>query len=213
MTYTPPPARPLSIVYCDDKLLAVSKPAGLLSVPGRTPEKKDCLESRVQERFESARIAHRLDMETSGIMLFALDPGTLKHCSWQFEQRKTKKSYIARIAGLIEQDSGEINLPLRCDWPNRPKQMVDHEQGKHAQTFWEVIDREENATRVRLTPITGRSHQLRVHMLSIGHPILGDDLYAPPQHKQGRLQLHAEKLEICHPDKDQIIKLYDPCPF
>lgn len=205
----------LSIIYCDDRLLVLSKPSGLLSVPGKAEDNKDCLEARAKNKFETARIVHRLDMETSGILTFALDADAHRHLGLQFEKRKTKKSYIARIAGNPQEESGEINLPLRCDWPNRPKQMVDHELGKNAQTFWKIIDRENNAARVRLTPVTGRSHQLRVHMRELGHPILGDKLYAPDDviAAAPRLQLHAEKLELHHPDDGRIISFYDPCPF
>jgi tRNA pseudouridine32 synthase/23S rRNA pseudouridine746 synthase len=203
----------LSIIYADSHVLALSKPSGLLSVPGRI--EKDCLETRAQERFESARIVHRLDMETSGILLMALSANIHRTLSKQFENREISKTYIARIAGHPRKNQGEINLPIRCDWPNRPKQMVDHDQGKPSQTVWEIIDREENASRVKLTPITGRSHQLRVHMLALGHPILGDVLYAPPDiiAAAPRLQLHAEKLSFTHPQTEETVNLYDPCPF
>jgi tRNA pseudouridine32 synthase/23S rRNA pseudouridine746 synthase len=205
----------LSIVYADDRVLALSKPSGLLSVPGKAEDNKDCLETRAKNKFETARIVHRLDMETSGILIFAMDAEAHRHLGLQFERRKTSKTYIARITGNPKENSGEISLPLRCDWPNRPKQMVDHELGKHAQTFWEIIEREDNVARIKLTPVTGRSHQLRVHMQQLGHPILGDKLYAPEDviTAAPRLQLHAEKLEFHHPDDGRIISLYDPCPF
>mgnify|MGYP000739347211 CR=1 FL=1 len=173
-----PPTGPLSILHEDRELVAVEKPAGLLSVPGRGADLSDCLLARVQLAFPDALLVHRLDRDTSGVMVFALTAHAQRHLSMQFETRITKKTYVARVAGELVEKSGEIDLPLIVDWPNRPRQMVCHETGKPAVTEWKVIKTGGGETRLRLTPKTGRSHQLRVHCLSIGHPILGDPLYA-----------------------------------
>lgn len=213
--YDPPQSPRLVVLHRDDDLLVLSKPSGLLSVPGKQKIHADCLEARAQDEFPEARIVHRLDMDTSGVMVLAMNPKAHRHLGLQFERRKTTKSYIARVWGKIEQDCGSIDLPLICDWPNRPKQMVDHENGKSAQTDWRVIERDSLSTKVQLTPLTGRSHQLRVHMLSIGHPILGDNFYAETEARNAadRLQLHAEHLTLHHP-KDGVLWTFSaPCPF
>lgn len=211
-----PPQGPLDILHRDEAILIVDKPSGLLSVPGKPEDHADCLQSRIREEHPSATIVHRLDRATSGIMVLALNIAAHRHLSAQFEQRKTGKTYIARVQGHVQDDKGAINLPLCCDWPNRPLQMVDHEQGRPAQTRWEVMERENNnVTRVRLLPLTGRSHQLRVHMREIGHPILGDDFYAPEETFRAapRLQLHAETLCLRHPATGENIAFTAPCPF
>lgn len=210
-----PPMDALDVLHYDDDLLVVNKPSGLLSVAGRAAHLSDCLEARAQAAFCDARIVHRLDMDTSGVMVMARNAPAHKHLGQQFEHRKTRKIYIARVWGIIEDDTGCVDLPLRCDWPNRPLQMVDHAQGKSAQTHWEVLTRADNVTRVKLTPITGRSHQLRVHMLEIGHSILGDDLYAHEDafHAAERLQLHAETLEFVHPSSGASMTFTASCPF
>ncbi len=211
-----PPDDPLNFLHRDEDFLIVSKPSGLLSVPGRKEEHADSLETRVQAQIPQARIVHRLDMDTSGLMVMAMRAESHRILGLQFEKRKTKKVYIARVWGHLKQDTGHIDLPLICDWPNRPLQMVDHENGKNAQTDWEVLDREESGySRVALYPVTGRTHQLRVHMAEIGHPILGDDFYA---HQDGfkaatRLQLHAHKLMIHHPKGGAQTWFESPCPF
>ncbi len=214
--YTPP-NDPLDIIHQDDYLIVLSKPAELLSVPGRKPEHQDSLEIRVKKEFPEARIVHRLDMSTSGLIIMAKDAQTHRNLGLQFERRKTKKTYIARVWGNIDQDSGSIDLPLICDWVNRPLQMVDYDRGKSAQTNWEVIKREDGnkATRIALYPITGRTHQLRVHMAEIGHPILGDDFYAHEAafKAENRLQLHAHKLMIYHPSDGTKIWFESPVPF
>jgi len=191
----------LSIVYQDDDLLIVNKPSGLLTVPGKDPKHADCLIARINRVFPTAKIVHRLDMATSGIICLAMHKEAHRNLSIQFQDRKTAKRYIARVFGKLEQETGSVDLPLICDWPNRPKQMVDHDNGKPSLTHFKVLEYEQNATRVELTPITGRSHQLRVHMLSLGHPILGDKLYAHPEAfaMAPRLQLHAEMLTLAHP--------------
>lgn len=179
----------------------LDKPAELLTVPGKAAEHRDSLQIRVQRVFPTATIVHRLDMATSGILIMALNKPAHVHLSRQFENRLTSKTYFARVFGHIEEDSGKIDLPLICDWPNRPKQMVDHENGKPSQTHWQVTQRDAKSTLVELTPITGRSHQLRVHMLALGHPILGDRLYAHEAAKinNPRLCLHAQMHEFSHP--------------
>jgi len=218
--YNPPLEPHLTVLHQDDDLLVLDKPSGLLSVPGKGPEHADCLEARAQQEFPTCRIVHRLDMDTSGVMVLAMNPKAHRHLGLQFERRHTKKSYIARVWGEMQHDAGEIDLPLICDWPNRPKQMVDHERGKQSQTTYEVLEREtldcgNNTTRVLLTPRTGRSHQLRVHLLSLGHPILGDNLYAHPQAlaASDRLQLHAQSLTLFHPTGGATLTFESVCEF
>lgn len=205
INYNPPLDPYLTILYQDDDLLIVNKPSELLTVPGKDPKHADCLISRVNRVFPTAKIVHRLDMATSGIICLAMNKAAHRHLSMQFQERQTAKRYIARVYGKLEQATGSVDLPLICDWPNRPKQMVDHENGKPSLTHFQVLEYEKNASRVELTPITGRSHQLRVHMLSLGHPILGDRLYAHPDALAGapRLQLHAQMLELAHPGNGQ----------
>lgn len=205
----------LTVLHQDDDILVLSKPSGLLSVPGKAEDHADCLEMRAQEQFPQAKTIHRLDMATSGVMVMALNHEAHRNLGLQFERRKTCKIYVARIWGYLEEDRGRVDLPLICDWPNRPRQKVDFENGKSSQTDWEVIEREEKATRVRLYPLTGRSHQLRVHMLALGCPILGDDFYAHPEALAAadRLQLHAESLTIYHPFDGAPCTFTDPCPF
>ena len=195
--------QPLPIVYADDAIVLVNKPSGLLSVPGRDPANYDSVYSRLLARFGEVHVVHRLDMDTSGVMLLARHKDALRHLSRQFQQRTSCKHYLAWVDGAMAQQQGSVNLPLRCDWPNRPKQMVDMIQGKPSLTEYEVLryDAVMQASLVRLTPITGRSHQLRVHMAALGNPILGCRFYADEQvqEKAARLQLHAEYLQILHP--------------
>jgi tRNA pseudouridine32 synthase / 23S rRNA pseudouridine746 synthase len=213
--YRPPMTPYLDIVYQDDDIVVLNKPSGLLTVPGRLAEHKDCLQNRVQKILPTATIVHRLDMATSGIILMALNKPAHVEISRQFEKRQTQKSYIARVYGKVENPTGSVNEPLICDWPNRPKQKVDHQQGKKSLTHYRVISYQENSTLVELTPVTGRSHQLRVHMLSLGHPILGDRLYAHDKALtiSPRLQLHAQWLTITHPVTKQSITFNATCPF
>jgi len=228
--YTPPMSPYLDIVFQDEDIVVLNKSSGLLSVPGRLPEHQDCLQNRVQRVLPTATVVHRLDMATSGIIIMALNKPAHVAISRQFEQRKTKKSYIARVFGHVEKSEGSVDLPLICDWPNRPKQKVDHENGKQSLTHYQVLsysepnsgnsnsengDSENESTLVELTPVTGRSHQLRVHMLALGHPILGDRLYA---HEQAltvspRLQLHARNLSLAHPVSGELLTFVAPCPF
>ena len=194
---------PLLIVYADDDLVFVNKPSGLLSVPGRDPANYDSVYARLLARFGEIHVVHRLDMDTSGVMVMARHKQALSHLSRQFQQRSTVKYYQAWVDGRLAQVEGEVHLHLRCDWPNRPKQMVDMIQGKPSLTRFKVLgyDPERDASLVRLFPVTGRSHQLRVHMAALGHPILGCRFYAHDQavKKAARLQLHAQYLRLQHP--------------
>jgi tRNA pseudouridine32 synthase/23S rRNA pseudouridine746 synthase len=211
--YAPPPGDP-EILYMDDDILVANKPSGLLSVPGRGADKADCLIARLKTQHPNVLLVHRLDLDTSGIILFALTPQAQAHLGKQFEDRKVQKRYVAQIEGHPDDDRGHIDLPLIVDWPNRPRQKVCHETGKPAQTDWRVIRHEGNNTRVALKPLTGRSHQLRVHMLSLGHPILGDPLYATgTAADHPRLMLHAEELRLRHPTTGVTLKFRAPTPF
>lgn len=209
-----PPADPLEILYEDAQLIAVNKPAGLLSVPGRGEHLADCLLRRVQAAFPDALLVHRLDRDTSGVIVFALTPHAQRNLSMQFETRVTKKTYVARVWGHLEPKQGTVDLPLTVDWPNRPRQMVCHDTGRPAVTDWKVVKYGDNETRVRLFPQTGRSHQLRVHMLALGHPILGDPLYAEgPARDFPRLMLHSEELRIKNPEGGVSLKIRAKVPF
>ena len=209
-----PPDTPLAILHADHEILLVDKPAGLLSVPGRGAHLTDSLLTRVQAVFPEARLVHRLDRDTSGGMVFALTPSAQRNLGLQFERRHVKKTYIARVWGRVEAKTGTVDLPLIVDWPNRPLQMVDHARGRPALTEWRVARHEEATTRIRLYPKTGRSHQLRVHMREIGHPILGDPFYAEgPARDAPRMMLHAESLRLRHPDGGKAITFSSPCPF
>tara|TARA_R110002167_G_scaffold203006_9_gene406984 strand:- start:5859 stop:6515 length:657 start_codon:yes stop_codon:yes gene_type:complete len=213
--YAPPLTPYLQIIYQDDDIIVLDKPSGLLSVPGKAPEHADSLQTRVQRVFPNASVVHRLDMATSGIMLMAMHKTSHRHLSRQFELRQTEKAYQAIVFGRLSLESGEVDLPLICDWPNRPKQIVDLQRGKQALTRWQVVSQEDNTSRVDLFPVTGRSHQLRVHMLSLGHPIIGDRLYA---HKSAlalasRLNLHAKMLRFTHPGNETLQTFHSPVPF
>ena len=198
--YTPP-TDPLDIIHEDHELILVNKPAGLLSVPGKGEHLSDCLISRLKQVFPETLLVHRLDRDTSGVIVFARTPHAQRHLGLQFEKRHTKKTYVARIWGVPEEKTGHIDLPLIVDWPNRPRQMVCHDTGKSAQTDWRLVRKDGETARVRLYPRTGRSHQLRVHMKAIGHPILGDPFYAEgPARDFPRLMLHSENLRLRHPD-------------
>ncbi len=209
-----PPDDPLVVLHEDAEVLLVDKPAGLLSVPGKGPDLADCLMARVQAAFPDALLVHRLDRDTSGVMIFALTPHAQRHLGLQFEKRMTRKTYVARIWGVPSEKTGTVDLPLIVDWPNRPRQMVCHETGKPAQTDWRVLKTDGETTRIRLHPRTGRSHQLRVHMLALGHPILGDPFYATgPARDFPRLMLHSEELRFKHPNGGRSMKIRAPAPF
>ncbi len=246
-THAPPPG--LDLTYRDESLIVVNKPAGLLAVPGRGADKQDCLASRVQAEFPGALVVHRLDMATSGLMLFARDAEMQRRLSLMFRERTVQKRYVAVVAGRLEPANiqsapsltlpprergrslllplgegweggdgcwGEIDLPLICDWPNRPRQKVDHESGKPSLTRYRILahDAVTDTTRVELEPVTGRTHQLRVHMAAIGHPILGDVLYGKENSGRAeRLLLHASMLSFSHPLGAEPLSLASTPPF
>ncbi|KAA8615240.1 pseudouridine synthase [Salipiger aestuarii] len=209
-----PPADDIPVLHHDHELLVVNKPAGLLSVPGKGPDLADCLLTRMERAFPTARLVHRLDRDTSGVMVFGLTEHAQRHLGRQFEERRTKKTYVARLQGRLVPKTGTVDLPLIVDWPNRPRQMVCHDTGKVAITDWRVMKVSDSETRVKLYPLTGRSHQLRVHTLSLGHPILGDTLYAPDSAVGfPRMMLHAEELRLHHPDGGAGVKFRAKAPF
>ncbi|MGR3270106.1 RluA family pseudouridine synthase [Thalassococcus profundi] len=209
-----PPDDPIDVLHEDMQLLVVQKPAGLLSVPGKGPDLADCLLSRLQAAFPTVLLVHRLDRDTSGVMVFALTPHAQRHLGLQFEKRSVKKIYMARVAGRLVPKTGTVDLPLCVDWPNRPLQKVDHETGRPAVTDWRVMKADETESRVMLMPQTGRSHQLRVHMLALGHPILGDPLYMPDRAAEyPRMMLHAQELRLRHPEGGAGMKFRAPAPF
>ncbi len=210
-----PPHDPLDIVHDDHEILIVNKPAGLLSVPGKGEHLADCLLSRIQTVFPQALLVHRLDRDTSGVMVFALTRHAQRHLGLQFEKRMTQKTYVARVAGKLEPKTGTVELPIIVDWENRPLQKICHETGRAAHTDYRVMRYGEGETRVKLMPKTGRSHQLRVHMLALGHPILGDPFYATDAAltDHPRLMLHSEELRLRHPDGGQNMKYRAKAPF
>jgi len=214
--YNPPLNDGLEVLYLDEYLIIVNKPPGLLSVPGRGIEKSDCLLSRVKIEYPNADIVHRLDMPTSGIIIFSLQTDIQKSLSKLFEKRSINKLYIAKVYGELECSSGIINLPLITDWPNRPKQKVDFMNGKLSKTNYELISTDANSNSlVKLLPITGRSHQLRVHMAALGNPILGDTLYGNDEccEASTRLLLHAENISFIHPVTNIEININCPADF
>jgi tRNA pseudouridine32 synthase/23S rRNA pseudouridine746 synthase len=216
--YHPPANRGLSVLYLSEQLIVVDKPSGLLSVPGRGAGKEDCLSSRVQAEFPDAMIVHRLDMGTSGIVVMGRGAKAQRELSIQFQERKVHKRYQALVDGhWTAAATGEIDLPICVDWPNRPKQIVDHTLGRPSLTRYRVLDIDAGnaVSRIELEPITGRSHQLRVHMDAMGHPILGDDFYGTPSScaKAERLMLHACQIELGHPETGAPLRIDCPSPF
>ncbi len=205
----------IKILYQDDDLLLVKKPDLLLSVPGRHPLNKDCLISRLQIDFPSASIVHRLDLDTSGVMIIPLNKSAHSNISRQFQERKIIKEYVAVVYGRLEAKTGEICLPIAPDWKNRPIQVIDHQRGKSASTQFKTIKRTGAKTRILLQPVTGRSHQLRLHMQAIGHPILGCDLYAHPRAfcMASRLMLHATRIGLIHPTTGRPLEQLCPPDF
>ncbi|MCW0307470.1 bifunctional tRNA pseudouridine(32) synthase/23S rRNA pseudouridine(746) synthase RluA [Pantoea ananatis] len=214
--YNPPLEPWLHILYQDTHIMVVNKPSGLLSVPGRLDEHKDSVMTRIQRDYPEAESVHRLDMATSGVIVVALTKAAERELKRQFREREPAKTYVARVWGHPAQEKGMVDLPLICDWPNRPKQKVCFDTGKSAQTDYQVVEYgDDNSARVALKPITGRSHQLRVHMLALGHPILGDGFYAHPEAKAmaDRLLLHAESLTITHPAFGNAMTFRQPADF
>lgn len=202
-------------IFADNRIIVFEKPTGLLSVPGIGPAKADCLASRAAAAFPGARIVHRLDRDTSGLIVMARDREAHRELSRQFQDREVDKTYEAITAGLVAIDEGTIDAPIRKDMDNPPKQLIDDVHGRPSVTRWKVIERLADRTRLQLHPLTGRSHQLRLHLLSIGHPILGDDLYAPSEFRKAapRLMLHATKLGLSHPTSGESMIFESPCPF
>jgi len=211
----------IEVLYVDEHMLVLNKPSGLLSVPGRGPEKQDCLSARAQRRYPDALIVHRLDMQTSGLLAMARGIEAQRAINRAFEQRRVHKRYQAVVDGIAcvvgTDDWGVIDLPLELDWPNRPKHIVDFQNGRPSVTRWRVLstDLAQNRTRLELEPVTGRSHQLRVHLQAIGHPILGDDLYASAEAAAcvSRLLLHACELNLPHPVTGEEMVFVSPPPF
>ncbi len=201
------PLNHLSIVYADHSLLVIDKPAGLLAVPGRGADKQDCASLRVLQRYSDACVVHRLDQATSGLMLLARGAAMQRKLSQMFEQRAVDKQYVAIVHGWLAQDEGSIDLPIAADWPARPRRKVDLLAGKPALTRYTVISRSQHAasptTRVLLRPYTGRTHQLRLHMMALGHMIVGDALYGTPEHQHFRMCLHSQQLSLQHPATGQ----------
>lgn len=200
------------LIYHDDSLLVVNKPAGLLAVPGRGADKQDCLFARLQPQFPDILIVHRLDMATSGLMVFARGIEMQRRLSQMFREREVKKRYVAVVAGSLELEEGEVELAIAADWPNRPLRKVDAELGKPSLTCYRVLEFNTNTTRVELEPVTGRTHQLRVHMAAIGHPILGDALYGDEANAP-RLLLHACSLRFLHPLSNETLNFVVPSPY
>lgn len=216
--YAPPAHRGLSVLFLSEQLIVVDKPSGLLSVPGRGAGKEDCLSSRVQAEFPDAMIVHRLDMGTSGIVVMGRGARAQRELSIQFQERRVHKRYQALVDGCWTATAeGEIDLPICVDWPNRPRQKVDHDMGRPSLTRYRVLDLDAGraVSRIELEPITGRSHQLRVHMEAMGHPILGDDFYGTPASfaKAERLMLHACRIELGHPETGAPLCVDCPPPF
>ena len=200
-------------VYCDDSLLVVNKPAGLLSVPGLGPDKQDCLSVRVRQEFPDALVVHRLDMATSGLLVFALGKQMQRRLSAMFSDRVVTKRYVAIVSGKIEPVAGEVDLPIIVDWENRPRRKIDTESGKPSLTRYSELEYDalSNTSRVALEPVTGRTHQLRVHMNAISHPIIGDNLYAGQAAE--RLMLHARTLSFTHPVSGETMNFVCAPPF
>ena len=211
MHYTPPDNDGIQLIYSDESLLVVNKPAGLLSVPGRGADKQDCLSARVQKNFPDALTVHRLDMATSGLLVFARSVKIQRRLSEMFRERLVAKRYVATVSGKMASEYGEINLPIIADWPNRPLRKIDTELGKPSLTRYRLLVQNADTTRVELEPVTGRTHQLRVHLLAIGHPIVGDTLYGG--YPAERLMLHAHMLDFVHPDRNSQMRLVCESPF
>jgi tRNA pseudouridine32 synthase/23S rRNA pseudouridine746 synthase len=204
-----------TVIYRDDRLLVLDKPSGLLSVPGRGPDLQDCLASRVQQAFPNALVVHRLDRDTSGLILMALDREAQREISRQFEHRQVHKAYECVVSGQPDQTTGLIDLPIGRDYDHPPRYKIDSVHGRASQTRWHLIETNTTGSRLEIRPITGRSHQIRLHLATLGHPILGDPLYANQAAfaAADRLLLHARDLQLAHPDTGQTISWQSACPF
>ncbi len=203
----------IEIIYQDEHIIALNKPQALLSVPGLGPDKQDCMISRLMQEIPEAKVVHRLDCYTSGIMLFAIGIEMQRALSRIFHDRKIKKQYIAVVRQWLDEDEGVIKFPMRCDIDDRPRQIVDYEHGKSAITYWEVLQRDKNSVRLLLKPETGRTHQLRIHCAAMGHSIIGDGLYGNDETKQPRMLLHADNLLFEHPVTNKEMHLFAACEF
>jgi len=202
------------VLYQDDYLIALNKPCGMLSVPGRGPEKIDSLAHRVQCHYPEAKVVHRLDCYTSGVMVFALGIEMQRELNRQFRDREVDKEYVAMVHGVIEEEGGKMDQPMRLDVDNRPIQIIDYEQGKPCETHWRVIERTAKTTRLLLKPVTGRSHQLRVHCAELGYPIVGDHFYGIEDDADAQVMLlHAQRLEFTHPVSGERVVIIVPCGF
>lgn len=202
----------LNVIHHDAAILVADKPSGLLAVPGRGADKADCLAARVQNVAPTAKVVHRLDRDTSGVMVFALSREAERSLARHFQTRRVAKRYIAVVSGVVAAEQGEVDLPLRKDLDRKFVHIVDEQHGKEAITRYTVIERQADRTRLLLKPLTGRSHQLRVHMQALGHPILGDPLYG--QRCSGpRLMLHAQRITFEHPVTAERVSFVSPCPF
>lgn len=203
---------PPDLLYCDESLLVVIKPSGLLAVPGRGADRQDCLSARLQRQFPDALVVHRLDMATSGLMVFARSAGMQSRLSNMFRDREVSKRYVAVVAGKLEPAAGKVDLPIAADWPNRPLRKIDARSGKPSLTRYRTLSQGADSTRIELEPVTGRTHQLRIHMATIGHPILGDALYGDST-SAPRLLLHACALDFAHPLNGHSLNFNHPPPF
>lgn len=217
LTILTPTSEAWQLLYQDQHLLVVNKPAMLLTVPGRHPANFDCLVTRVQQQFPTAQVVHRLDYDTSGLVILPLTKSALSHISKQFQARTVKKNYQALVQGKVSTDSGSIDAPIVADAERRPLYKICHKDGKASLTHYQTISYDErlDLSRLALSPVTGRSHQLRVHLLSIGHPIIGDTLYGDAENiaLSPRLCLHAATIVFSHPETGQSLKFDAPAPF
>jgi tRNA pseudouridine32 synthase / 23S rRNA pseudouridine746 synthase len=209
------PITMVHIVYQDDDLVLLDKPSGLLAVPGRGPELQDCLSSRVQAILPQALIVHRLDRDTSGLMVMALGSMAQRELSRQFAERIVEKRYLAVVYGCPEGAEGTVELPMRKDFDHPPRHMIDPISGRSALTSWRLIERSGDRSRLEVRPLTGRSHQIRLHLATLGHPVLGDNLYAHDAARSmaPRLLLHAAELSLRHPADGRGMKWTAACPF
>jgi tRNA pseudouridine32 synthase / 23S rRNA pseudouridine746 synthase len=205
----------IQILYRDDDLLVLDKPSGLLAVPGRGPDLQDCLSARVQSLFPGALIVHRLDRDTSGLMIMALNAAAQRHLSRQFADRTVEKRYTAIVFGCPPASSGTIDLPIRKDFDSPPRHRIDPVEGRSAHTVWRLIDQQRDRSRLEVEPLTGRSHQIRLHLATIGHPILGDNLYGHDAARamSQRLLLHAAQLSVSQPTGGQRLRWTVESPF